>query len=108
MKNFILLFIHVACAVALLLGACSTGSGPEKLKGEWESKEAGIRLKITANKFTEDTGTKPVAEDYFMKGDTILTSFEGNMPYTKFVIKQLDDHSLKLLYPDSISVTFTR
>ena len=107
MKNFLLLFVHIACATGLFLGACSN-EGQSKLKGEWESKDAGIRLKITGNKFTEDTGTKPVAEDYFMKGDTIFTSFEGNMPYTKFVIQQLDEHTLKLLYPDSVSITFSR
>lgn len=108
MKNFILLFIHAACAIALFLGACSTGSGPQKLKGEWESQAAGIKLKITGDKFTEDTGTSPLTEDYFVKADTIFTSFEGNLPYTKFVIQQLDEHTLKLLYPDSVSVTFSR
>lgn len=108
MKNLMLLFVHAACATALFLGACSTASGPERLRGDWESKTAGIRLKITGNKFTEDTGTSPLTEDYFVKADTIFTSFEGNMPYTKFVIQQLDEHTLKLLYPDSVMVTFSR
>ena len=107
MKNFLLLFVHLSCAAALFLGACSNKE-KSKLTGEWIAKDAGIRLKITGNKFTEDTGTAPVAEDYFVKGDTIFTSFEGNLPYTKFVIQQLDEHTLKLLYPDSVSVTFSR
>lgn len=88
-------------------GACSN-PGQSKLKGEWLAKKEGTRLSITSSKFTENTGTSPVTEDYFMKGDTIFTSFEGNLPYTKFVIQQLDEHHLKLLYPDSVSVTFTR
>jgi len=96
------------CAAALFLGACSTSVGPERLKGEWDAEEAGIHLKITGNKFIENTGTTPLTENYFVKADTIFTSFEGNLPYTKFVIQQLDEHTLKLLYPDSVAVTFTR
>ena len=48
------------------------------------------------------------AEDYFVKGDTIYTSFQGNQPYTKFVVQILDDHDLKLLSPDSTVMEFTR
>lgn len=48
------------------------------------------------------------AEDYVLKGDTILTSFNGNQPYTRFVIQKLEDHELKLLYPDSVSIDFVR
>jgi len=29
------------------------------------------------------------AEDYFVKGDTIYSSFQGNQPYSKFVIQPL-------------------
>ena len=106
MKYVMLIFVHFAGAAALFFGACSS-SGQSKIKGEWYSKQASTRLKITTDKFTEDNG-QPVTEDYFMKGDTIFTSFEGNMPYTKFVIQHVDDHTLKLLYPDSVSVTFTK
>lgn len=106
MKTFILIFVHLASAIVLFAGSCSH-SAKSKLKGDWKSKDGGTRLTITADKFTEDTGS-PVTEDYFMKGDTIFTSFEGNQPFTKFVVQQLDDHNLKLLYPDSVSVAFVR
>ncbi|GAB3918728.1 hypothetical protein [Mucilaginibacter boryungensis] len=106
MKTFILIFIHLASAVMLFIGSCSH-SAKNKLKGEWKSKDGSTRLKISSDKFTEDTGT-PVTEDYFMKGDTIYTSFEGNQPFTKFVVLKVDDHNLNLLYPDSISIAFVR
>jgi len=48
------------------------------------------------------------AEDYFVKGDTIYSSFQGNQPYSKFVIQKLDDHNLKLLSPDSTIMEFTK
>jgi hypothetical protein len=106
MKTFFLIFIHLASAIVLFIGSCSH-SAKNKLKGEWKSKDGKIRLSITADKFTEDTGS-PVTEDYFVKGDTIFTSFEGNQPYTKFVVQQVDDHNLELLYPDSVSVAFVK
>ena len=106
MKTFALIFIHFACAVVLFIGSCSS-STKSKVKGEWRAKDGSTKLKISANKFIEDTGT-PVAEDYFMKGDTIYTSFEGNQPYSKFVIQKVDDHNLRLLYPDSVSKAFVR
>ena len=49
-----------------------------------------------------------IAEDYFMKGDTIYTSFEGNQPYTSFIIQKLDDHHLKLIGPDSVAMEYSR
>lgn len=107
MKNLVLILVHLLGAAALFFGACANPA-QNKLKGEWQSKAEGIRLSISGNKFTENTGASPVTEDYFMKGDTIFTSFEGNLPYTKFVIQQLDDHHLKLLYPDSVLILFTR
>lgn len=48
------------------------------------------------------------AEDYFIKADTIFTSFEGNLPYTKFVIQKLDETQLNLVFPDSTAVEFSR
>lgn len=107
MKSLVLIFVHLLGAAALFFGACANPT-QQKLKGEWQSKTEGIRLNISGNKFTENTGPSPVTEDYFIKGDTIFTSFEGNLPYTKFVIKQLDDHHLKLLYPDSVLILFMR
>lgn len=110
MKTFALIFIHVACAVTLFLVACggtkTSGANP-KLKGEWKTADGETKLKITDNKFTEDNG-QPVTEDYFVKGDTIFTSFEGNLPYTKFVIQKLGEKNLTLLYPDSVSVEFVK
>jgi hypothetical protein len=64
-------------------------------------------LKITDKQFIMDNDEQN-AEDYFTKGDTIFTSFEGNQPYTKFVIQKLDEHQLNLLYPDSVVVEFSR
>ncbi|MES2279397.1 MAG: hypothetical protein V4592_25420 [Bacteroidota bacterium] len=106
MKTFILIFIHLASAIVLFVGSCSH-SAKSKLKGEWKSKDGTTKLNISADKFTEDNGS-PVTEDYFMKGDTIYTSFEGNQPFTKFVVLNVDDHNLKLLYPDSVSIAFVR
>jgi len=106
MKNYLLVFVHIACALVLLSAAC-TDSEKSNLKGKWHTKDNSTRLEITGKQFimTEDT---PVAEDYFVKGDSIFTSFEGSQPYTRFVIQKLDDHNLNLLYPDSVSVSFTR
>jgi hypothetical protein len=106
MKSYVLVTIHTVCAAILATAACS-GPVKGKIKGEWRSKNGETLLKITAKQFTMDSDS-PVAEDYFIKGDTIFTSFEGNQPYTKFVIKALDDHKLKLMYPDSALVEFSR
>lgn len=94
--------------LCLLLGftACSNGV-PGKLKGEWRSKDGDTRLKITGKEFILDNGSA-LPEDFIMHGDTILTSYQGAQPYTRFVVQHLDDHNLKLLYPDSVSVDFTR
>ena len=95
------MFAYVLCAVA-----CSD-SVPGKLKGSWRSKDGDTQLKITGKEFIMDNGS-PLPEDYIMKGDTILTSYQGAQPYTRFIIRSLDDHNLKLLYPDSVTVEFTR
>ena len=105
MKTYALFTIHIASAVILVTAACTGPVG--KLKGEWHSKNSETLLKITNKQITLDNDS-PIPEDYFVKGDTIYTSFEGNQPYTKFVVKHLDEHSLKLLYPDSALVEFTR
>ncbi|WP_295652741.1 hypothetical protein [uncultured Mucilaginibacter sp.] len=106
MKNFALIGIHLGAAVLLLSVACSspvTG----KLKGEWHSTDGATILKITNKQFTLDSDS-PLPEDYFMKQDTIYTSFEGNLPYSKFVVKQVDEHQLQLEYPDSALVVFSK
>ena len=106
MKTYMLIIIHAIFGAVLIITACS-GSKAGKIKGEWRSKDDKTLLKITGKQFTMDSDS-PVAEDYFMKGDTIFTSFEGNLPYTKFVVKEVDEHQLKLLYPDSLMVEFTK
>jgi hypothetical protein len=105
MKTSVLILIHIVCAAILLTAACS-GSKNSKLKGEWHSKDGATLLKITEKQFKMNVDTPP--EDYFMKDDTIFTSFEGNQPYSKFIVKKLDDHELHLQYPDSALVVFSR
>lgn len=96
--------------VLLLFTACSgpkPGSGDAKLQGDWKLKDGDTKLKITQKKFAMDSDLQ-YAEDYFVKGDTIFSSFQGNQPYSKFVIQKLDDHNLKLLSPDSTVMEFTK
>ena len=106
MKRFALIFVHIACASTLLIVACSDPV-KGKLKGNWHSKDGATKLNITEKAFTMDDG-ESIAEDYFLKGDTIFTSYQGNQPYTSFVVQKLDDHYLKLLGPDSVAVEFSR
>lgn len=114
-------FIALTIGAALLFSACpkkqqNTGSGNgsgmpagsganPKLIGEWHAKD-GSKLKITAKTFTDADSPEP--EDYFVKGDTIYTSFQGNLPYTKYTIKKLDEHSLDLFTPDSVMVEYAK
>src|ERR1700742_360209 len=91
--------MSMLCVFMLLTVACSN-SHKGKLQGTWKLKTGDTKLKITDKKFAMDSDLE-YAEDYFVKGDTIFTSFQGNQPYTKFVVQILDDHDLKLLSPDS-------
>lgn len=89
--------------------ACNNASpAKSKIKGNWRSDDGKIGLKITEKEFTLIEGEEPIAENYFVKGDTIFTSYEGTEPYTKFAIKDLSDKSFTLIYPDSTSVKFVR
>jgi hypothetical protein len=106
MKKYALIFVHLACACVLFSVACSNPV-QNKLKGNWRSKDGSTKLKITEKDFTMDDG-EAIAEDYFVKGDTIFTSFQGNQPYTNFVVQKLDDHYLKLMGPDSVAVEYSR
>jgi hypothetical protein len=106
MKTYILITVHAVCAIILATAACS-GPVSAKIKGQWRSTDNETLLKITGKQFTMENDS-PVPEDYFVKGDTIYTSFQGNLPYSKFVIKQVDDHQMKLQYPDSAMVEFIR
>jgi hypothetical protein len=110
-KNILIPFFQkvsllLLCVSMVLTIACSN-SHKGKLQGNWKLKTGDTRLKITDKKFAMDSDLE-YAEDYFVKGDTIFTSFQGNQPYTKFVVQILDDHDLKLLSPDSTVMEFTR
>lgn len=104
MKKFSLVFVHLTCAIMLIAGACSNPP-KNKLQGKWRSKNGVIKLNITEKSFLVD-GVEP--EDYFVKGDTIFTSYQGNLPYTSFVVQKVDDHYLKLIGPDSIALEYNR
>ena len=106
MNKYALIFVHVACAFILLIAACSSPV-KNKLQGSWKSKDGATKLHITDKNFTMDDG-EAIAEDYFVKNDTIFTSFQGNQPYTRFAVQKLDDHYLKLLGPDSTAMEFSR
>ena len=106
MKMYSLILVHLACAFVLFAAACSNPV-KNKLKGNWHSTDGAVKLNITEQEFTMDDG-EAIAEDYFIKGDTIFTSFQGNQPYTSFVVQQLDDHYLKLMGPDSVAVEYSR
>ncbi|WP_158990879.1 hypothetical protein [Mucilaginibacter sp. L196] len=108
MKIITFVIIGMACAMMLLSVACSPKQKTDpNLIGEWKSTADGSKLNITDKSFMM-TSDSPEPEDYFVKGDTIYTSFEGNLPYTKYAIKHLDEHQLKLFTPDSTLVEFTK
>ncbi len=98
-------------AVFLLLlvcGACKQQfSAKNKIRGKWLSEDGKTGLTITQKEFTLNEG-EPIAESYFVKDDSIFTSYEGSRPCTKFVIKNLSDKSFTLVYPDSTLVNFVR
>jgi hypothetical protein len=106
-----IVYIIISALLMLLSVACSQkkDSGNSKtnpkLIGTWTAKSDGSKLIVTDKTFAMDS---PDPEDYFIKGDTIFTSFEGNLPYTKYGIQKLDDHTLQLFTPDSTSVVFTK
>jgi hypothetical protein len=106
MKTYALIAVHVLIAFALLAMSCGNPV-KNKLQGNWVSKDGVTKLKITDKGFAMDDNAQ-IPEEYFIKDDTIFTSFEGNQPYTKFVIKKLDGDKLTLLDPDEQSLEFTR
>ncbi len=106
MNKYALIFVHLASASVLFTMACSNPV-KSKLKGNWRSTDGTVKLDITDKGFTMDDG-EAIAEDYFVKGDTIYTSYQGNQPYTSFVVQKLDDHYLKLMGPDSVAVEYSR
>ena len=96
----------MACASILFVAACSDPVNT-KIQGNWHAKDGVTKLNITDKNFIMDDG-EAIAEDYFIKGDTIYTSFQGNQPYTNFVVQKLDEHYLKLMGPDSVYVEYIR
>ncbi|QEM07511.1 hypothetical protein DIU31_029900 [Mucilaginibacter rubeus] len=106
MKKFAPIF--AAVAGMLLIYACSQPpAANKKLEGNWKSKDGVTKLSITDKDFIMDDG-QASKEDYFVKNDTIYTSYQGSRPYTKFFIKELTDSKLTLCYPDSDIVEFSR
>lgn len=104
-KTYLILAAGVVIVVAV--SACKSSSVNKKLLGKWHSADQKTKLELTAKSFILDEG-EPIAESYFAKGDTLFTSYEGSEPYTQFVIKDLTDKSMTLVYPDSTSVSFIR
>jgi len=104
MKKYILIVLYIT-----FISSITSCSNPvkRKLKGNWHAKDGVTKLYITERDFTLDDG-EAIAEDYFINGDTIFTSFQGNQPYTNFVVQKLEDHYLKLMGPDSIVVEYSR
>ena len=105
-KNYLPYCIVLVSVIVFV--SCSRPTEKSKLQGNWHSEDKKTGLKITAKEFTLDEGEEPIAENYFVKNDTIFTSYEGSQPYTKFGIKNLSDKSMTLVYPDSTSVNFVR
>jgi len=106
MKNYALILVHVATASVLLAVACSNPV-KSKLQGKWTSKDGKTKLQISAKHLTMDVNAA-IPESYFMRGDTIYTSYAGTEPYTKFVVQKLGDNDLTLVDPDSTSMEFSR
>ena len=106
MKNYALILVHIAAASVLFAVACSSPA-QRKLEGKWTSKDGKTKLQITSKHLTMDNDAV-IPEDYFMKGDTIYTSYQGNRPYTKFVVQKLGDNNLTLVDADSTSMEFSR
>ncbi|WP_100342714.1 hypothetical protein [Mucilaginibacter auburnensis] len=106
MKKIALITVHFLTAAALVAVAC-TDHPVNRLKGNWIAEDGIHELKITDKTFAIDAEAQ-INEDYFVKDDTIFTSFEGNQPYSKYTITKIDDQSLTLLDPDSVTINFRR
>ena len=106
-KNYLLFGLILFLSV-IVFTSCSNSPVKNKIRGNWHSADGKTSLKITAKEFILNEGEEPIAENYFVKGDTIFTSYEGSQPFTKFAIKDLTDRSLTLVYPDSAAVEFVR
>ncbi len=106
MKKVALITVHFLTAAVLVAVAC-TDHAVNRLKGNWIADDGLHELKITDKTFAIDAEAQ-ITEDYFVKEDTIFTSFNGNQPYVRYVIKNVDEQSLTLLDPDSLTLNFRR
>jgi hypothetical protein len=106
MNNLRSICLLVLVVPALLVQSCLKPQ-KNKLKGYWHSTDGTTKLNITERVFSLEDGEE-IPEDYYVKGDTIYTSFQGNEPLTRFVVQKLNDHYLRLLGPDSVAVEFNR
>jgi len=106
MRKVALITVHFLTAVVLVTVAC-TDHVVTRLKGNWIANNGLHKLKITDKTFAIDAEAE-ITEDYFVKGDTIFTSFKDNLPYTKYIIRKLDDKHLVLIDSDSTSLNFKR
>ena len=104
-KNSMLLLLLFFLVV---LGCRQQSSAKNNIRGKWHSEDGKTRLTITQKEFTLDEGDEPIAENYFVNGDSIFTSYQDSRPFTKFTIKNLSDKNLTLVYPDSTLVKFMR
>lgn len=98
----------IAVFVVAFVISCKQTPARTNIRGSWKSEDGKTKLKVTAKEFILDEGEEPIAESYFVKGDTIFTSYEGSQPYTRFEIKEVSNNVLTLIYPDSTAVKFTR
>ena len=106
MKTYALIAVHLIIAFLLLEMSC-TNTQKNKLQGYWISKDGNTKLKITDRGFAMDVDAR-IPEHYFIKNDTIYISYQGDEPYTKFVIQKLEPGKLTLLDPNSNPIEFTR
>ncbi len=106
MRKIALITVHFLTAAVLVAVAC-TDHAVNRLKGNWIAEDGLNELKITDKTFAIDAEAQ-ITEDYFVKEDTIFTSFDGNQPYIRYVIKQIDNQNLTLLDSDSTLLNFKR
>jgi len=100
------IFFGTAVLIVAIIISCKQTPPRTNIRGSWKSIDGKTKLKVTAKEFILDEGEEPIAESYFVKGDTIFTSYEGSQPYTKFEIKEVSGNALTLIYPDSTIVRF--
>lgn len=108
--NMIKIYLPFAVLLSVITALCSCNHSTfkNKIQGNWKSEDGKTKLKITTKDFVLNEWTEPIAESYFVKEDSIFTSYEGSQPFTKFVVKNLSNKSLTLVYPDSTSIKFVR